>query len=29
VNGEFPTQQATFYAPGAPRMFSVGTRLSF
>ena len=29
VGGEFPVQQATFYAPGAPRAFSVGTRLKF
>jgi len=29
VGGEFPVQQATFYAPGAPRAFSVGTRVKF
>jgi outer membrane receptor protein involved in Fe transport len=29
VNGEFPVQQATFYAPGAPRRAWVGTRLRF
>ena len=29
VNGEFPVQQSTFFAPGAPRMFSVGTRVKF
>jgi outer membrane receptor protein involved in Fe transport len=29
VNGEFPLQQSTFYAPGAPRAFSVGTRVNF
>ena len=29
VNGEFPAQQSTFFAPGAPRMFWVGTRVKF
>jgi outer membrane receptor protein involved in Fe transport len=29
VGGEFPVQQATFYGPGAPRAFSVGTRVKF
>jgi outer membrane receptor protein involved in Fe transport len=29
VGGEFPVQQATFYSPGAPRSFIVGTRLRF
>ena len=29
VNGEFPIQNATFYAPGAPTTFWVGTRLVF
>lgn len=29
VNGEFPVVGATFFAPGAPRMFSVGTRVKF
>ena len=29
VGGEFPVQQATFYAPGAPAMYWVGTRLRF
>ena len=29
VNGDFPVQQSTFYAPGAPRTFSVGTRVRF
>ena len=29
ISGEFPLQQATFYAPGAPRAFSIGTRVKF
>jgi len=29
IGGEFPVQQATFYAPGAPRAFSVATRVKF
>jgi outer membrane receptor protein involved in Fe transport len=29
INGDFPVQQSTFFAPGAPRMFSVGTRVKF
>ncbi len=29
VDGEFPVPQATFFAPGAPRLFWVGTRLTF
>ncbi len=29
VNGEFPVQQATFYAPGAPATYLVGTRVRF
>jgi outer membrane receptor protein involved in Fe transport len=29
VGGEFPVRQATFYAPGAPRTFWVGTHLKF
>lgn len=29
VNGEFPVQQSTFFAPGAPRALFVGTRLTF
>ena len=29
VGGEFPVQQATFYAPGAPTTFWVGTRIKF
>jgi outer membrane receptor protein involved in Fe transport len=29
VGGEFPLQQATFYAPGTPRSFMVGTRVKF
>ena len=29
VNGEFPVQQTTFFAPGAPRALFVGTRLTF
>ena len=29
VGGDFPIQQATFNAPGAPRTFSVGTRVRF
>ena len=29
VNGEFPVQHATFYAPGAPTTFWVGTRIKF
>ena len=27
--GQFPVQQATFYAPGAPAAFWVGTRVKF
>jgi outer membrane receptor protein involved in Fe transport len=27
IGGEFPLQHATFYAPGAPAMFWVGTRI--
>ena len=29
INGEFPIQQSTFYAPGSPRTFSAGTRFTF
>ena len=29
VNGDFPVQQATFYAPGAPRIAWGGIRFSF
>jgi outer membrane receptor protein involved in Fe transport len=29
VAGQFPVQQATFYAPGAPTMYWVGTRVKF
>jgi outer membrane receptor protein involved in Fe transport len=29
ISGEFPVQQSTFFAPGAPRMFWVGTRVKF
>jgi outer membrane receptor protein involved in Fe transport len=29
INGEFPVRQSTFFAPGAPRQFSVGTRVRF
>jgi outer membrane receptor protein involved in Fe transport len=29
IGGEFPVQQATFYAPGAPIHFWVGTRVTF
>jgi outer membrane receptor protein involved in Fe transport len=29
VNGEFPLQHSTFFAPGAPRMLWVGVRYSF
>ena len=29
VAGQFPIQQATFYAPGAPRTFWVGLRYQF
>jgi outer membrane receptor protein involved in Fe transport len=29
IAGEFPLVQGTFYAPGAPRRFSIGTRLRF
>jgi hypothetical protein len=28
-SGEFRLQQSTFFAPGAPRAFSIGTRLRF
>jgi outer membrane receptor protein involved in Fe transport len=29
VGGEFPVQQATFYAPGAPTKYWIGTRVKF
>lgn len=29
VDGEFPVRQSTFFAPGAPARFSIGTRLKF
>ena len=29
INGEFPVQQSTFFAPGAPRSFWVATRVKF
>jgi outer membrane receptor protein involved in Fe transport len=29
VGGEFPVQQATFLAPGAPTIFWIGTRVRF
>jgi outer membrane receptor protein involved in Fe transport len=29
IAGEFPVQQATFYAPGAPRMIWIGVRYQF
>ena len=29
IQGEFPVQQATFYAPGAPAAYWVGTRVKF
>ena len=29
IGGEFPVQQSTFYAPGAPRMGWVGVRYLF
>ena len=29
VNGEFPVQRATFFAPGAPTTFWIGTRFKF
>jgi outer membrane receptor protein involved in Fe transport len=29
VNGEFPVQQATFYAPGSPTTYWIGTRVKF
>jgi outer membrane receptor protein involved in Fe transport len=29
IDGEFPVQQATFYAPGAPTTFWIGTRVRF
>jgi outer membrane receptor protein involved in Fe transport len=29
VNGEFPIQNTTFYTPGAPRLFWLGTRFKF
>jgi len=29
VDGEFPVQQSTFFAPGAPRSFWVATRVKF
>jgi hypothetical protein len=28
-SGEFPVQQATFYAPGAPATYWIGTRVKF
>jgi outer membrane receptor protein involved in Fe transport len=28
VNGEFPLQHGTFFAPGAPAAFWIGTRLT-
>jgi outer membrane receptor protein involved in Fe transport len=29
VSGEFPVQQATFYAPGAPATYWIATRVKF
>jgi outer membrane receptor protein involved in Fe transport len=29
VGGQFPVAQTTFYAPGAPRQFSIGARIKF
>ena len=29
IAGEFPVQQSTFYAPGAPRFFWIAARLKF
>jgi outer membrane receptor protein involved in Fe transport len=29
IDGEYPVQQATFYAPGAPATYWVGTRIRF
>jgi outer membrane receptor protein involved in Fe transport len=29
VGGEFPVRGSTFFAPGAPRMFSIATRVKF
>jgi outer membrane receptor protein involved in Fe transport len=29
VNGEFPVQQSTFFAPGAPRLWSAGLEVRF
>ena len=29
IAGEFPIQHATFYAPGAPATFWIGTRIKF
>ncbi len=29
VDGEYPVQQATFYSPGAPASFWIGTRIKF
>jgi len=29
IQGEFPVQQATFYAPGAPTTYWIGTRVKF
>ncbi len=29
INGQFPIQQSTFYAPGAPRAFWIGARAAF
>jgi outer membrane receptor protein involved in Fe transport len=29
IDGEFPLQQATFFGPGAPRTFMIGTRVKF
>ncbi len=29
IDGEFPVQQATFYSPGAPTAYWIGTRIKF
>ena len=29
ISGEFPLQQAAFYAPGAPTTYWIGTRVKF
>jgi outer membrane receptor protein involved in Fe transport len=29
IGGEFPVQQATFYSPGAPTAYWIGTRIKF